>query len=77
MLALVRAAGLPEPRANVRLGRHEVDLLWDRERLVLEVDGYAFHSAPSAFERDRQRDAELLSAGFRVVRVTWRALIET
>jgi len=76
MLALIRVASLPQPRVNARLGRYEVDLLWERERLVVEVDGYAFHSSPPAFERDRLRDAELGSAGFLVVRVTWRQIIE-
>jgi very-short-patch-repair endonuclease len=28
----------------------------------------------SSFERDRQRDADLNAAGFRVIRVTWRQL---
>jgi len=31
---------------------------------------------PSAFERDRLRDAELGSAGYRVMRVTWRQIVE-
>jgi len=29
---------------------------------VVEVDGYAFQSSRSAFERDRRRDAELAAA---------------
>jgi very-short-patch-repair endonuclease len=39
-------------------------------QLVIEVDGYAFHSTRTAFERDRRRDTELLGAGYRVLRVT-------
>jgi len=74
MLALVRTARLPRPRVNARLGRHEVDLLWKAQRLVVEVDGYAFHSSPAAFERDRLRDAELNAAGWGVMRITWRQL---
>ena len=53
-----------------------MDLVWHAERLVVEVDGYAFHSGRSAFERDRGRDAELQAAGYRVIRVTWRQLTE-
>ncbi|MEA2422166.1 MAG: hypothetical protein QOF55_1265, partial [Thermoleophilaceae bacterium] len=37
---------------------------------------YAFHSPRAAFERDRARDAELIAAGYRVIRVTWRQLVE-
>jgi very-short-patch-repair endonuclease len=74
LLALLRRAGLPRPRTNVRVGRHEVDLLWATERLVVEVDGFAFHSGRAAFERDRLRDADLQLAGYRVFRITWREL---
>lgn len=50
---------------------YEVDMLWRPQRLVAELDGLAYHSD---FEHDRERDAELLAAGLRVVRVTWRRL---
>ena len=76
LLELIRAARLPEPRTNVRVGRHEVDFLWSEHALVVEVDGYAFHSTRAAFERDRRRDAELQAAGYRVIRITWRQLTE-
>lgn len=58
----------------MRVGAYEVDALWPEQRLVVEVDGYAFHSGRAAFERDRLRDADLQSAGLRVLRVTWRQL---
>jgi very-short-patch-repair endonuclease len=35
-----------------------------------------FHSSRRAFERDRRRDADLNAAGFRVLRITWRQLVE-
>ena len=76
LLRLVRAAGLPAPEHNVAAGGHVVDLMWREQRLVAEVDGYAYHSGRAAFERDRSRDAELLAAGYRVLRVTWRQLVE-
>ena len=76
LLRLVARAGLPRPRTNVRLAGHEVDALWPRERVVVEVDGYAFHSSPAAFDRDRRRDADLQAAGYRVLRLTWRALTD-
>jgi very-short-patch-repair endonuclease len=75
-LALVREASLPAAEVNTRVGGHLVDFLWRERRLVAEVDGYRFHSSRSAFERDRRRDAELNAAGFRVIRVTWRQLVE-
>ena len=73
-LALIRAAELPMPRTNVRIGPYEVDFLWPDHRLVVEVDGFAFHSHHRAFERDRERDADLAATGHLVIRVTWRQL---
>ena len=75
LLKLIRAARLPEPRTNVKVCGHEVDFLWPEQRLIVEVDGFAFHSSRAAFERDRVRDAELTAAGYRVVRVTWQRLV--
>jgi very-short-patch-repair endonuclease len=76
LLDLVRRARLPYPAVNVRVSRFEVDFLWRAQRLVVEVDGFQFHSSRSAFERDRARDAELHAHGFRVMRLTWRRIAE-
>jgi very-short-patch-repair endonuclease len=75
LLRLIRAAGLPAPRTNVRVGGYEVDCHWPDARLVVEVDGFAYHASRAAFERDRRRDADLVVAGLRVVRFTWRQLV--
>jgi very-short-patch-repair endonuclease len=77
LLRLVRAAGLPPPQTNVRIGRFEVDAIWPAERLVVEVDGFAFHGSRAAFERDRARDADLQALGYGVIRITWRQLTRT
>ncbi|MFO8175952.1 MAG: DUF559 domain-containing protein [Longimicrobiales bacterium] len=71
-LKLVRKARLRIPQVNARVSGYEVDFLWRRQRLIVEIDGFAFHSSSGAFERDRRRDAVLTGAGFRVIRVTWR-----
>lgn len=76
MLGLIRAAGLPVPRTNIRVNGLEVDLYWPRERLVVEVDGYAFHRTRGAFELDRRRDERLQLAGLRILRVTWRQMVD-
>lgn len=74
LVALLRAAALPSPRLNARVGGYEVDAVWPDRRLVVEVDGHRFHSSRSAFEDDRRRDADLQAAGWRVLRFTWRRL---
>lgn len=51
-------------------------MLWRRDRLVVEIDGFAFHSTRAAFERDRRRDADLQARGLKVMRVTWRQIVE-
>ncbi len=73
---LCRTAKLPEPLSNVKLVGYEVDFVWPKERLVIEVDGFQFHGHRVAFERDRRKDQVLLTAGYRVVRVTWRQLVD-
>jgi very-short-patch-repair endonuclease len=52
----------------------EVDAVWPRERLIVELDGFSFHGHRAAFERDRARDAALQAAGYRVIRLTHRRL---
>lgn len=71
MLGLIRAANFPQAEMNVRVNGYEVDFLWRPQRLIVEIDGYAYHSSRSAFERDRAKDAALAAAGFLVIRITW------
>jgi very-short-patch-repair endonuclease len=74
LLELIAAAELPPPQSNARVLGYEVDAFWRRQRLVVEVDGYAFHGHRQAFEHDRRRDQTLTAAGYKVIRVTWRQL---
>jgi very-short-patch-repair endonuclease len=69
-----RAHGLPTPVFNTTVLDFEVDALWPKQHLVVELDGFAFHHHRVAFERDRARDAALQIAGYRVVRLTHRRL---
>lgn len=75
-LTLTRQAGLPQPQTNTRLLGLEVDFLFVTERVVVEIDGFAFHADRGAFERDRARDQKLAAAGYVVLRFTWRQLRE-
>jgi very-short-patch-repair endonuclease len=71
---LLKSARLPAPISSTQLAGYEVDLLWPQHRLIVEFDGYAFHGHRAAFENDRRRDATLVGAGYRVIRVTWLQL---
>lgn len=79
-LPLLDRSGLPRPQINapVKLAGTwlEVDLLWRSEGLIAELDGFATHGTRQAFERDRARDRALQVAGWRVVRITWRQLLD-
>ena len=64
----LRAAGIPA-RTQVLVGRWRLDLVIG-EWLVIEVDGFAYHSDRGPFDRDRFRDRELALAGYTVLRIT-------
>ncbi len=49
----------------------EVDFADPLPKVVVECDGFEFHSSREAFETDRLRDATLAAQGWAVVRVTW------
>jgi very-short-patch-repair endonuclease len=73
-----------ETKARLRLRSHRVGLrtqvriegvglvdLLIGDRLVLEVDGYRWHSSRQSFNEDRRRDLELAHRGYRVVRLSY------
>jgi hypothetical protein len=70
-IALCDDHGVPRPDSNTRIEGVEVDFVWRDAWLIVEVDGYAYHRSPSAFESDRERDVLLGLAGWRVLRFTW------
>jgi very-short-patch-repair endonuclease len=74
LLALLRAAKLPQPEFNAMAEGYEVDALWRDERVALEFDSYAFRATRAAFERDRRRDATLTRAAITPLRTTWHEL---
>jgi hypothetical protein len=45
---LCREAGLAPPAFNAWVAGHEVDALWRDQRLVVELDGHAFHRTRAA-----------------------------
>jgi very-short-patch-repair endonuclease len=77
--AILRDGHVTGWRANVEIRDGAgligiVDVAFDLVRLVLEVDGFAFHTTPEQFEGDRQRQNRLVAAGWTVLRFTWRDL---
>jgi len=76
LLALIRAADLPEPQLNVRCQGYLIDALWPGLRVVVEVDGYLYHGGRRAFEQDRAKGQVLSAAGYAVLRVTVRQMTD-
>jgi very-short-patch-repair endonuclease len=74
LLALTRRAGLAAPATNVPLAGFEVDFYWRAAKLVVEVDGFAYHGSAARFVRDRQRDSALAAAGIQVLRLSWHQI---
>ena len=74
-LRLVRKFGLPAPQFHhqVLLGGRsiEVDFAWPGHMVILEVDGWAYHSGRTQTEEDRERDLLLAGAGWLPLRATW------
>jgi very-short-patch-repair endonuclease len=71
-LAFAARHRLPAPEVNQIIAGHEVDMLWRAHRLIVELDSRHHHE--HRFEEDRDRDADLLTAGYPVLRITSRRL---
>jgi very-short-patch-repair endonuclease len=67
---LLAAAGLPEPRTNVHLGRWELDFYWPDFGVAVEVDGRPYHLAVRDQEKDKYKDTKLALMGVTVIRIT-------
>ncbi len=69
----IRAAGL-QVRQQVMLLGHRVDTLIG-ERLVTQLDGFAFHSSSADRGRDLAHDRELIARGYTVLRFTYAEVV--
>jgi very-short-patch-repair endonuclease len=70
-VAVVRRARLPRPNVNQPIADARRDFVWPDHRLVIEVDGYAYHSSREDLRRDRRRDRQLTALGWRPARFTY------
>ncbi|MEO6822405.1 MAG: DUF559 domain-containing protein [Candidatus Nanopelagicales bacterium] len=73
---LLRGARLDGWRANVDLYDDvgligAADVLFDLARVVIELDGRAYHSDSTAFQADRTKQNRLVAQGYSVLRFTW------
>jgi very-short-patch-repair endonuclease len=73
---LLTQAGITGWKANQRLVGYEVDVFFQNTKVIVEVDGFAHHTDPEAFQRDRKKQNALALAGYQVLRFTWLDLTE-
>ena len=67
-----------ETQHVVRSGRTtlgRVDFAWPERRLVVEVDGFAFHADRATYRSDRRRGNALVLTGWRVLRFSWEDVV--
>ncbi len=69
-LAFAARFGLPTPETNVWVAGREVDIWYPEERVIVELDGWDFHSDRESFEDDREEDATALALGIATIRIT-------
>lgn len=69
-LRIIRAAGLPAPKAQAHVNGFRVDFHWPDLGLVVETDGPRDHRTPAQQSRDRRRDQTHTAAGLTCLRFT-------
>jgi hypothetical protein len=75
-LDLLDRHGVEPPQTAVTIDGYELDFLWKRAGLVVELDGLAAHTTRRSFNADRLRDRRLWRRGLRTMRLTSEALLD-
>ena len=76
LVKLLRGAGITGWHTNYPIGPYKVDFGFPRPKIVIEADGWAFHSDEEAFQNDRRRQNYLILMGWQVLRFTWLDLVD-
>ena len=76
LIRMLRAAKITGWKANYPVAGYRVDVGFPKQKVALEVDGFAFHSNSEDFHQDRKRQNAIALAGWQVLRFTWLDLVE-
>lgn len=76
---LLRTAGIGGWEANAELVLRDgtkvmPDILFRKEKVVIEADGRHYHQSLAAFDNDRIRDNRYHASGYQTLRVTWQMI---
>lgn len=74
LVRLLRAAAITGWVLNYEAGPYTLDLAFPDRRVAVEFDGWAWHTDPERFRRDRRKGNDLVTSGWVLLRVTWHDL---
>jgi very-short-patch-repair endonuclease len=64
------------PRINATLNGKEVDVFYEEQHLIIELDDWHYHQDRQAFNSDHARDAAHRAIGFETIRLTGELLTD-
>jgi hypothetical protein len=67
-MLMCEAYHLPLPELNARVAGWDVDILWRRQRIAIEIDSPGNHRTPAQVRRDRRKEKDLRALTFLVLR---------
>jgi very-short-patch-repair endonuclease len=76
LIRLLRSAKITGWKTNYPVAGYRVDVGFPKQKVALEVDGFAFHSTSEDFHHDRIRQNAIALAGWQVLRFTWLDLTD-
>jgi very-short-patch-repair endonuclease len=76
LVKLLRENGITGWHTNYPIGPYKADVAFPGPMIVIEADGWAFHSDQEVFQNDRKRQNYIALLGWQVLRFTWLDLVE-
>lgn len=61
---------------NTSAEGYVIDVAFTREKLAVEIDGFAHHRDVTTFQRDRTKRNALIAVGWTVLNFTWADIVE-
>ena len=74
LVRIMREAGVTGWVLGHPFGPWRIDIAFPRERVAVEVDGWAWHVDAERFRADRRKQNALVRAGWDPLRFTWHDL---
>jgi very-short-patch-repair endonuclease len=76
LIRLLRTAKISGWKANYPVCGYVVDVAFPKQKVAIEVDGWAFHNDQAAFQNDRTRQNRIALNGWQILRSTWLDLTD-